>query len=123
MVVQTVTKDLHVKTESFAGTLTATRKSTIGSAVEERVAHVFVERGDRVGRDQSLSTEETIVWQPLARLESQSLELEIAGANTELKLREKALNELEQSLPRDIELGQGNRGSSRCKTSVCATEL
>ena len=67
----------------FVGTVEARRHSSIGSAVSGRVVEFLVNEGDRVAAKQ-----------PLARLLTKNLEIQIAAAKAELKLREEELLEL-----------------------------
>jgi len=79
--------------QTFVGTVVPLRTSTVGSTVEERVTEMLVNEGDRVKQGQ-----------PLARLRTRPLEIELASANAELVLRKQELAELENgSRPEEIE--------------------
>ena len=52
VVVQPVRKSVRESSQSFVGTVTPIRDSVVGSAVDGRVSHVFVEEGDAVSRDE-----------------------------------------------------------------------
>lgn len=69
--------------QEFVGTLVPTRISRVGSAVDGRVVEFPVNEGDRVKKGQVL-----------ARLLTQQLEIQLAGARAELELRKEELEEL-----------------------------
>lgn len=68
---------------AFVGTVEPRRRSSIGAAVGGRVVEFLVNEGDKV-------TEK----QPLARLLTKNLEIQIAAATAEFELREQELQEL-----------------------------
>lgn len=70
--------------QTFVGTVMPTRVATIGSAVSGRVIECPFEEGDRVEAKQ-----------PLAQLLTDTIKLEVVGAEAELQLREQQLAELE----------------------------
>lgn len=79
--------------QAFVGTVMPSRRSIVGSAVDGRLLEFMVEAGDPVVKDQ-----------PIAQLRTKTLELELAVARAELKLRQHELNELENgSRPEEIE--------------------
>ena len=81
---------------SFVGTVTPVRMSTVGSTVEERVEEFLVDEGDRVE-----------AGQPLARLRTRTLEIELAGARAELEALRQELAEMENgSRPEEVEGGR-----------------
>jgi len=69
--------------QEFVGTLVPTRISSVGSAVDGRVIEFPVNEGDRV-----------LKGQVLAKLLTQQLEIQLAGAQAELDLRKQELVEL-----------------------------
>jgi HlyD family secretion protein len=71
-------------TQTFVGTVMPLRVATIGSAVGGRVIERPVEEGDRVEANQKL-----------AQLLTDTISLEVAGAEGELQLRKEQLAELE----------------------------
>jgi len=78
---------------TFVGTVMPKRQSTVGSAVGDRVEEFLVDEGDEVDQGQ-----------PLARLRTRDLEIELTGAEAELELRQQELAELENgSRPEEIE--------------------
>ena len=77
----------------FIGTATPRRRSTIGSAIDGRVMQMFVREGDAV------QTKD-----PLVRLRTGTLEIELARAKAQLDLRAHELAEmLNGSRPEEIE--------------------
>ena len=78
--------------QAFVGTVMPARESTVGSAVAGRVDEFLVERGERVEQGQVL-----------ARLQSVQVEIQVAGAQAELALRQAALDQLQNgSRPEEI---------------------
>jgi len=78
---------------SFVGTVHAKRTSTIGSTVSGRVIEFLVDEGDEVDADQ-----------PLLKLRTRDLEIDLAAAEAELDLRRQELAELENGTrPEEIE--------------------
>ncbi len=69
---------------SFVGNVEPLRVSRVASEVDGRLLALLVREGDTVG-----------VGRPLARLRSTELEIGLAGARAELRLREQELLELE----------------------------
>ena len=70
--------------QTFVGTVTPVRRSSVGSAVDGRVAEFPINNGDFVRKGQ-----------PLAQLLTETIGHEVAAARSELKLREEELKELE----------------------------
>ncbi|MFP6767957.1 MAG: efflux RND transporter periplasmic adaptor subunit [Planctomycetaceae bacterium] len=68
---------------TFVGTVEPLKKATIGSAVDGRVVEFPVEEGERISGKQ-----------PLARLLTQTIQLELKAAEGELAFRRELLNEL-----------------------------
>ncbi len=80
----------------FVGTVLPLRTSTVGSAVDGRLIELPVIEGERV-----------VKGQPLARLLTKTLEIELAAAQAELQLRQEERAELEHgSRPEEIEAAQ-----------------
>ncbi len=92
VVVEEVVEEQLNLGESFVGTVMPVRRSTVGSQGEGLVEEFFVNEGDRVAADQ-----------PLARLRTTTIDLELKAAEAELALREAELAELEASAPKEIE--------------------
>jgi len=79
--------------QTFVGTAMPARRSVVGSPDSGRVVEMFVNEGDRVESGQ-----------PIARLRTRTLEIELAGARAELELRKKELLELQNgSRPEEID--------------------
>jgi RND family efflux transporter MFP subunit len=78
---------------NFVGTVEAKRTSTVGSTVSGRVIEFLVDEGDEVDQDQ-----------PLVKLRTRDLEIDLAVAQAELDLRREELAELENGTrPEEIE--------------------
>ena len=94
-----VTLKPRATSQSFVGSLEPIRRAVIGSAVEERVDEVFVREGDFVqgGLDESTS---------LVDLHRQAIEIDLEAAKIELALRAAAIEELEATIPTQIEAAQ-----------------
>lgn len=71
--------------QRVVGSVSAARTSIVGSAVDGRVLEYLVEAGEAVTKGQ-----------PLAKLRTGTLEIELAAAKAELDLRNEELNELKQ---------------------------
>ena len=95
------------------GTVTPLRTSTVGSAVDGRVATIFVNQGDRVRRGDSL-----------AQLLTETLEIELAAAEAELAMFRHQLSELENgSRPEDIAEAKANVMSAKARMQNAANRL
>ncbi len=84
MTVSTVVERQVREGQTFVGTVTPVRRSSVGSAVDGRVAEFPINNGDFVRKGQ-----------PLAQLLTETIGHEVAAARSELKLREVELLELE----------------------------
>ena len=101
--------------QTYVGTVMPWRTSIVGSPVEGRVVEFLVNEGDRVRGREPSEPEQQDPQQPgqgapklpevlpLARLRTEALEIDLAGAESELKVREHELKELEASMPKEIE--------------------
>ncbi len=85
--------------QSFVGTVVPRYTAVIGTAVAGRIVDIFVEEGDQV-----------TARQPLAKLLTETIELEIVAAKAELDLRQQELLELTNGT-RPEELRQIQRAS------------
>lgn len=82
--------------KTFVGTILPVKKAIIGTAVDGRVIELLFEEGDRVQ-----------AGQPLARLLTDTINLELKAAEAELEYREQQLAELVNGTrPEDIERAQ-----------------
>jgi RND family efflux transporter MFP subunit len=78
---------------SFVGTIEPYRETVIGSAVEGRMIELFAREGDLIPKGE-----------PLAQLRTKTIEIELAAAEAELRLRQSTLQELKNgSRPEEIE--------------------
>ena len=69
--------------QTFVGTVMPLKKSAVGTAVDGRVTEFPINEGDRVTKGQ-----------PLAKLLTETISLQIVAAQAELKFREEELREL-----------------------------
>lgn len=93
---------------SFVGTVEPSRLSTVGSEVEGVVVEYLAQEGDRVEQGQ-----------PLARLRTRPLEIQLEGERATLELRKQALAELENgSRPEEID-----EARARLKRAQIAVEV
>lgn len=82
--------------QTFVANVKPRRMATIGSAVDGRVEQFLVDAG-----------QEVVARQPLAQLLTNTINIELAGAQAELALRKAELAELQNgSRPEEIELAQ-----------------
>jgi len=104
VVVEQVTQRRLNMGETFVGSVMPVRRSTVGSQVEGRVEEFLVNEGDRVA-----------LGQPLARLRTMTVDLEMKAAQAEFKLREAELSELQRSAPKEIEQAKARMDSAEAK--------
>jgi len=97
---------------TFVGTVTASRTSMVGSPVEGRVVELLVEEGDEVKQND-----------PLARLRTRQLEIQLAAAKAEFSLRSWELAELAESLPEQIKQAQHRVLASQALKDFTASRL
>ncbi len=98
----TVTQQSIARGKLFVGSIVPLRESTVGSTVEDRLEALLVQEGARVS-----------AGQPLAKLRSRSLELQIVAAEAQLEALEQQLAELENgSRPEEIERGEAELAQS-----------
>ena len=81
-VVEVIERDL-ASGRAFVGTVVARRHSSVGSAVSGRVEEFLVNEGEAVTKDQ-----------PLAKLKTRNIEIQIDAAKAEHQLRQHELQEL-----------------------------
>lgn len=103
VVVSRVETSRRSASKTFVGTLVPLKRSTLGSAVDGRVTKMHVEEGDFVTVDTKRMVNGEPLGQELVQLRTVSLDIEIEAALVELHLRRQAENELQQSLPAEIE--------------------
>jgi RND family efflux transporter MFP subunit len=113
VVVREVVRREVAEGKTFVGTVLPSRKSVVGSAVDGRVVEFMVNDGDRVAKDQ-----------PLARLRTTTLELEIDAAKAELQLRQYELDELKNgSRPEEIAQAKAALARSQALAKYAAASL
>jgi RND family efflux transporter MFP subunit len=99
--------------QTFVGTVMPLRQSTVGSAVDGRVIEFLVDEGDAVTKDQ-----------PVARLRTGTLEIELAGAKAQVRLREAELQELRNgSRPEEIEQMRARMASAAARREFMQNSL
>ena len=99
--------------QRVVGTVEPLRASTIGSAAEGRVLEFLVNQGDAVKKDQ-----------PLARLRTDTLMIELSAAKAELTLNEQLLAELKNgSRPEDIEEARARMLGAKSAMETSAAQL
>ncbi|MHC4407462.1 MAG: efflux RND transporter periplasmic adaptor subunit [Planctomycetota bacterium] len=91
---------------TFVGTIRPFRESVVGAEVAGRIAEMLVRDGDRVKADQ-----------PLARLKSRVIEVRIAAAKADVKLRTAELDELKNGTRKE-DLVQARARVTRDKAEV-----
>ncbi len=87
--------------QAYVGSVMPARRTTVGSAVAGRVETLFVDEGDAVGMMDNDDRE--VSGQELVQLRTSTIDLEIAAATAEARLREKEWEELKNgSRPEEI---------------------
>lgn len=94
VVVATVEETVLTPQQEFVGTVIPSRRTVVGSAVDGRLIEYPIDAGQQVTADQ-----------PLAKLRTGTIEIEIAGAVAELRLRTAELEEFQRG-PRPEEMAQ-----------------
>lgn len=113
VVVAEVRREPIVAEKSFVGTVEPRRESTIGSAVDGRVIELVAREGDFLKEGE-----------PLARLRTTTIELELAAARAELRLREETLRELQNgSLPEEIEQARARMSAAEADKAYQESNL
>lgn len=93
-------------TQVFVGTVEPVRRATIGAAVDGRIVEFPIDQGDRVEAGQKL-----------AQLLTDTISLELAAAQAELRLREERLGELRNgSRPEEIEQARARLAAAEART-------
>ncbi len=110
--------------ETFVGTLRPIRQTTVGSAVDGRVLSVPVAEGDPVGpAKENASNETEFLGQPLVQLRTQTLDIEIDGAKIQHQLAQQILDELEISIPKNIESSKALLAGAKAKLAYSQANL
>ena len=98
---------------SYVANVNPNRRSIIGSAVDGRVIEYLVRAGQAVDKDQ-----------PLAKLRTGTIEIELAGAQAQLDLVRAELKELQNgSRPEEIKLAEANAKAAVAANEYAQTKL
>jgi RND family efflux transporter MFP subunit len=107
-----VTRELAAS-QDFVGTVRPTRRAVVGSAVDGRMESLFTKQGDAVK-----------AGQPLAQLRTGTLEIHLAAAAAELKLRQHELAELKNgSRPEELAQALARRKATEALHSYTKSRL
>lgn len=99
--------------QTFVGTVMPLRQSTVGSAVDGRIIDFMVDEGDAVKKDQ-----------PVAQLRTGTLEIELAAAQAQVRLRDAELQELKNgSRPEEIEQMRARMASADARREYAQNNL
>lgn len=99
--------------QTFVGTVAPARRSAVGSAVDGRVEEYPINVGDRVAKGQ-----------PLCKLLTETIQLQIAAAEAELRLREEELRELQNgSRPEEIAQAQARMEAAKAVREFASSRL
>ncbi|MGI9470846.1 MAG: efflux RND transporter periplasmic adaptor subunit [Rubripirellula sp.] len=113
VVVAPVIERQVASSQSFVANVNPHRRSVIGSAVDGRVSEFLVDAGEAVEAKQ-----------PLAKLRTKTIEIELAGAQAELELRRAELAELRNgSRPAEIELAEATMRSAEAAGEYAQAKL
>lgn len=111
--VATAEERLVADSRSFVGTLMPLKRSTVGSAVDGRVIDFPVTEGDWVQKGQ-----------PLCQLLTRTIEIEIAAAQADLKLRQQEYEELKTgSRPEEIDRAKAKLEETRALMTFTKDKL
>ena len=106
-VVEVIERDL-ASGRAFVGTVEARRHSSVGSAVSGRVEEFLVNEGEAVTKDQ-----------PLAKLKTRNIEIQIDAAKAEFQLRQHELQELKNGARKE----ERSEAEARMKAADSAKKL
>jgi multidrug resistance efflux pump len=118
--------------QTYVGTVTPLRISTVSSPVDGLVVEFLVNEGDYVEgvsqrellrNRESAEPSEGPKALPLARLRTESLVIEIAAAKAELKVREAELSELRASHPKEIEQAKAQMVAAEAAKDLTQSRL
>ncbi len=101
-----------VEGQAFVGTVQPTRISEVGSAVDGRVIEFRANRGDRISKGQ-----------PLAKLLTKQLEIELAGANAELANRNALYDEQKRGRSEEIEQAKARLAAREAEKKYAVNRL
>lgn len=97
---------------TFVGTVTPTRESSVGSAVDARVTDFPFNEGDRVEAGQTL-----------AQLLTGQLDIQLAGANADAELARQEYEELKASVPLEVEQARSRVQSRKAAADYANSRL
>ncbi len=101
---------------TLVGTVSAIRRSVVGSPVDGRVTEVNVESGDSVNSEESKEGA-----MPIVRLSTETIDVEIAAATADLQRLEHELDELRAgSRPEEVARGKANWEASKAVSELAA---
>jgi RND family efflux transporter MFP subunit len=131
VVVGKVVRQSYADQQVFIGSVVAMQQVIVGTAVEGRVAEMLVNRGDRVAGKPADSVADNTdkdvaspgMGQPIAILETQTLDIQIDLAEIQLDLIEQAAKELQASLPQEIEMAQARVLENQSRLELSRKEL
>ena len=131
VVVGSVVKQSFADKQIFIGSVTAMQQVIVGTAVEGRIAEMFVSPGDRVigktaspkGNESDENETASVPGQAIAVLETQTLGIQIDLAKIQLDLIEQAAKELAASLPTEIELANSRVLENKSRLEFSQKEL
>jgi RND family efflux transporter MFP subunit len=113
VVVQQVVQREVLAGQTFIGTVMPRRISKVGSAVEGRVMEFLVNEGDPV-----------TAGQPMVKLRTVTLEIQLAGARAEHQLRRHELEELQNgSRPEEIEQARARMLAAQARRDYTRNKL
>jgi len=112
--------------QSFVGTVMPLRVSTVGSPMEGRVVEFLANEGDYVRakkEQQDPGGPEDEKACPLVKLRSQSIEIGLAAARAELRVRQAERDELIISAPKEIEQAQARKEAAEALKKFAQSRL
>ena len=113
VIVSPVIKKQVATGQTFVGTVMPLKKSAVGTAVDGRVTEYPINEGDRVTKGQ-----------PLAKLLTETISLQIVAAQAELKFREEELRELQNGWRKEeIEQAAAKMEAARARREYTVQRL
>ncbi|MDX1967342.1 MAG: efflux RND transporter periplasmic adaptor subunit [Planctomycetaceae bacterium] len=102
VVVSRVRQEVVATGQTFVGTVMPAKTSSVGSAVDGRVVEYPIDIGVRVGKGE-----------PLCKLLTETINLQIAAAEAELRLRKEELRELQNGMrPEEVAMAKARMESA-----------
>ena len=103
--------------QSYVGTVSPVRISTVGSPVEDRVVECLFDEGDFIKANRGDGV------LPLVRLRTEPAELKLAAAEAELQVCEHKLEELKLSAPKEIEQAEARKSAAEALMEFTRSNL